>query len=151
MKLFTRISRWGAGLFSGKDQSMAGADRKLERAAQGLLYPSETDAPVRAFAWRDASPFSAEALAAKLGYDTSTPIQTTDLDTFFEPVTKPQAWYGDEEQERMRRFIALRDLLKADLRDLKVYRIGSTSIDVYVVGRDARGRYYGVYTKVVET
>ncbi len=94
---------------------------RLEQAVDGLLFPSETDAPLHLFAWPDTLPFSAQALLASAGYDPATPLQTTDLDRFLRPVTTPRAWYGDEEQERMHRFRALRDLLKAELSNITHY------------------------------
>jgi hypothetical protein len=124
---------------------------RLEQAVDGLLFPSESDAPLHVFVWRATTPFSREALRAHAGYDASTPIQATDLESFFHPVTTPRAWYGEAEQKRMRRFMALRDLLNAELCNIKVYKIGTVAIDVYVVGRDANGMYLGVTTNVVET
>ena len=124
---------------------------RLEEATAGLLFPSESDEPLHVFVWRDAAPFSPQALLAHAGCDPTTPIRTTDPDRFFRPVTTPRAWHGEEEQARMRRFKALRDLLKAELRDIKVYKIGTVAIDVYVVGRAANGAYCGFTTKVVET
>jgi hypothetical protein len=124
---------------------------RLEQAVDGLLFPSESDAPLRVFGWRDTVPFSPEALRAHAGYAETTPIQTTELDSFFHPVTTPQTWYGEAEQERLRRFTALLALLKAELSDITVYKVGTVAIDVYVVGRAACGTYLGVTTKVIET
>ena len=124
---------------------------RLEQAVAGLLFPSETDAPLHVFAWRATVPFSAQALLASAGYGPATPLQTTDLRRFFRPVTTPRAWYGDEEQKRMRRFRALRDLLEAELSDITVYKVGTGAINVYLVGRAADGTYCGLTTHVVET
>jgi hypothetical protein len=41
--------------------------------------------------------------------------------------------------------------LHDNLSDLKVYRLGTIDIDVYLVGRANEGNYAGLYTKVVET
>ena len=124
---------------------------RLKEASAGLLYPSETDAPLHVFVWQDAAPFSPQRLLASAGYDRATPLRITDLDRFFQPVTTPQPWHDEEEQESVRRFTALRDLFKATLRDIKVYKIGSVAIDVYVIGRAADGTYCGLTTRVVET
>jgi hypothetical protein len=124
---------------------------RLEQAVDSLLFPSEGDAPLHVFVWRESTPFSPEALLIHAGYDQTTPVRTSDLESFFRPVTTPRAWYGEEEQERLRRFSALLDLLNAELSDVKVYKVGTVAIDVYVVGRDAQGNYLGVTTNVVET
>ena len=130
---------------------MTALTARLEQAIDGLLFPSETDAPLHVFVWRATVPFSAQALLASAGYGPATPLQTTDLRRFFRPVTTPRAWYGAEEQERMRRFRALRDLLEAELSDITVYKVGTSAIDVYLVGRAADGTSCGLTTHVVET
>lgn len=131
----------------------SGADlaTRLEQAVTGLLYPSETDAPVEVFVWRDEAPFTQQALLASSGYDEKTAVKTIDLDRFFRPVTTPQSWHGPAEQERVQRFTALRALLESELDDISVYRVGSVNIDVYVIGHTADGTYMGVKTQVVET
>src|SRR4051794_16159041 len=70
-----RRSRTGAG--------MADLATRLETAVAGLLYPSETDAPVEVFVWREQTPFSQQALLASAGDDQK--IKTIDLDRFFAP------------------------------------------------------------------
>ncbi len=124
---------------------------RLEEAIDGLLFPSESDEPLRVFVWDDTVPFSPEVLLAEAGYPETTPIKTTTLDRFFRPVTTAREWHGEEEQEHVRRFRALRNLLKAELDDVTVYKLGTVAIDVYVVGRAADGRHYGITTRVVET
>ena len=124
---------------------------RLEQAVDGLLFPSESDAPLHVFVWDDPVPFSPQALLATTGYDSTTPIKAIDLNRFFRPVITKREWHGDEEQERTRRFRELRDLLNAELDDIKVYKIGTAAVDVYVVGRAGDGNYYGLTTTVVET
>ncbi len=51
----------------------------------------------------------------------------------------------------MRRFLALQKVLETNLHDIKVYKVGTINIDVYVVGQAADGTYEGIHTKVVET
>ena len=124
---------------------------RLEQAVDGLLFPSESDAPLAVFVWPAGSPFSPQALLAHAGKDAATPIRTTDLDTFFAPVMTPESWHGEAEQEQVRRFTAVRDLLAAELSDVAVYRIGTITIDVYIVGRTAGGTHLGLTTRLVET
>ena len=125
--------------------------RQLQQAVDGLLFPSETDAPIRPFVWRDHAPFSPQALLVHRGYQSTTPIQETSIDRFFRAVTTPRDWHGPEEQERVQRFTALRDLLRMKLNDVTVYKIGTGAIDVYVIGRDPTGNYLGITTHAVET
>lgn len=124
---------------------------RLEQAIDGLLYPSESDAPLQVFVWPEGTPFSLKALRTHIATSKKTPIQKVDLDTFFRPVTTPQDWFGEAEQERMEKFTALLTLLKAELSDITVYKVGKIDIDVYVLGHTSAGEYLGITTKVVET
>ena len=124
---------------------------KIEDASQGLVFISETDAPVEPFVWSASTPFSPEALRAYAKIDAAEPFKTEAVDHFFRNVTVARDWHEDVEQEQVRRFTALRDTLKDLLRDITVYRFGSTAIDVFVLGQDESGAVMGVHTKVVET
>jgi hypothetical protein len=124
---------------------------RLTDAADGLTFTSETDAPVEVFVWPEGTPFSAEALRVHEHIDAAEPLETEEVDHFFRNVTKPREWHEAAEKEQVRRFGALRDLLKAELTDVAVYRLGSTAISVYVLGRAADGTTTGIRTKVVET
>ena len=127
--------------------------KALAAATDGLLYPSESDSPVTSFV-RDGGALSVASPkdALKLGdYPAKTHVSTQGLERFFKPATEVQDWFGDEERGRAARFTALRDLLKANLTKLKVYRIGDVTKDVYVVGRSSAGEIAGIKTQVVET
>lgn len=124
---------------------------RIEEAARDLMFMSETDVPVEPFAWSADTPFTPEALRATARIAADEPLTTEDIDRFFRNPTTPRDWHEDAEKEQVRRFTALRDLLKAELSDIKVYRFGSTAIEVYVVGRAADGSMLGIHTNVVET
>ncbi|HEY0736717.1 MAG TPA: nuclease A inhibitor family protein [Herpetosiphonaceae bacterium] len=120
--------------------------------SEGLLFMSETDAPVQLFVWEESTPFSIEALREAKGYNDSTPIAKLDVDEFFGPATRAYDWHGPEERERVRRFQALLETLKARLSDIAAYKVGASgTIDVFVVGRAEDGTFAGVTTQVVET
>jgi hypothetical protein len=125
---------------------------EITHLSKGLLFPSETDAPIRPWVWRRPDRFSLEALRAAQGYSQDTPIVTLDLDEFFASATRDYDWHGPEEQERARRFRAVVAALKARLRDIRVYKVGeSGTLDVFAVGRADDGTTAGVTTQVVET
>ncbi len=60
-------------------------------------------------------------------------------------------WKPEQERAIARRFQALLRLLKENLDDLKVYRVGTINIAVYIVGRTVTGNWVGLSTRVVET
>ncbi len=124
----------------------------LKQAADGLLFPSETDAPLVPFFWprEDSSKLTPETLASLAGVAADTPIKSTKLATFFRPATKAEEWHNEEESAQVARFQELVKTLKGTLDDVNVFRLGNTRIDVYVVGK-VEGGYAGLKTLVVET
>lgn len=51
----------------------------------------------------------------------------------------------------MQKFQTLVTKLKDNLTDIKVYRLGTIDIDVYIVGKTPSGDLAGIFTKVIET
>ncbi|MEO7507840.1 MAG: nuclease A inhibitor family protein [Pyrinomonadaceae bacterium] len=123
-------------------------------ATKDLLYPSETDARVVPFVWTadgGQKEITAAAVARLAGHPSEAAVEEIPAELFFGKVTKKQSWHTEVGRERARRFTELEALLKEHLHGLRVFRIGSTAIDVYVVGVDTQDRLAGVSTKVVET
>jgi hypothetical protein len=160
---------------------------QLEQAAQGLLFPSETDAPLDPFFWPNASPGAGSPAGDSLGREISDsaapsglasdseapdaltpnaltpdslaqwadikpgePIKTVKLDTFFRAATQQEEWHNDEEKAQVEKFKDLVKVIKDNLKDVRVFRLGDTAMDVYVVGK-VEGGWAGLKTKVVET
>ncbi|MGK4006481.1 nuclease A inhibitor family protein [Sorangium sp. So ce1036] len=123
----------------------------LEEAAQPLLFPSESDHPLRPFRWDGGDVPSPSALRAARGAAAETPVEVTTVGDFFAPVLEPAEEAGDAALTDAGRYRQLVALLEAHLTDLRVYRVGSVDIDVYVLGRHPSGAWLGLRTKVVET
>ena len=131
---------------------MTALNDEISQASAGLLFPSESDAPVHLFVWQGQQPFSIAALRRAQGYSADMPIGTFDVDEFFGPATRAYDWHGPADQERTQRFRALVELLKARLHDVAAYKVGkSGTLDVFVVGQADDGTFAGVRTQVVET
>jgi hypothetical protein len=126
-------------------------EEEIKRASKGLWYVSETDGEIRLFAGRPAGAVTAENLLAQIGKDPGTPIEEKDFSKFFDRLTAIADWFGDEEKATAERFAELRRVLAANLRDLKVFKVGEIELDVYVVGLDQNGSLIGIRTKAVET
>ncbi len=123
----------------------------LRKATEGLLFPSETDAPLEVFEWpgEQGKPDKARVLAlAKL--PAGTPVKTKSVDAFFKEVTQEQSWHDDEEKAEVQKFKQVVQTLKDSLADPKVFQAGKAESDVYIVGRTDAG-WAGVKTKVVQT
>lgn len=73
------------------------------------------------------------------------------VDGFFAIVTQEEDWHDEEKRETVKRFQNLVSVLKQNLSQLQVYRVGSIEIDVYIVGVTDGGGLAGLSTKLVET
>lgn len=124
----------------------------LQAAAEGLLCPSETDAPLTAFFWPDTemSPLTPEHFRELASLSAEAPVKTVTLTSFFRPTTKEEDWHNEEEQAEVKRFQALVATLRATLQHLQVFRAGETKADVYIIGA-VEGGWAGLQTVVVET
>jgi hypothetical protein len=115
----------------------------LGKAAEGLRYPSETDAPFEPFSWgRADSDLTPEKAARLAGASAADPVEEQSADDFFQ--------YLDA-AENADQFRKLRQAVTAQLSGLRVFRIGQVNIDVYLVGRTKDGEWAGLTTHSVET
>ena len=117
-----------------------------------LVYISETDSPFEPVSGGKISNVTIESVLDNLNLERpARDIEETDFDDFFEKLIRPRHWDRPEDSMRRDRFARLRDLLKENLTDIHVFRLGKVQIDIYIVGIDADGRLAGVRTKAVET
>ena len=124
----------------------------LGKASEGLLFPSETDAPFTSFFWSatTSDPFTPAALTEFVGAATDAPIKTVKLANFFRDAVKEEDWHNAEEKAEAARFQELLETIKSSLESPQVFRVGATKMDVYIVGK-VEGGYAGLKTEVVET
>jgi hypothetical protein len=114
--------------------------KPLKDAVKGLSFPSETDAPITAFAW-PAGPVSAGGVRAQTGADKKTPIEELSLAEFFRSV--PHSFRGNYHEL----LVAIADVLSG----VKVFKLGTVRIRAYVVGVTEDGIRAGIQTELVET
>lgn len=107
----------------------------MREATRGLTHMSESDYPFEVFDWGEAEP-TPEFLRGLDGLGADAPVETRSPAEFFRGANS---------------FQTLRRLLEENLSDLKVFRVGTINIPVYVAGRSASGSWLGVSTRVVET
>jgi hypothetical protein len=125
----------------------------IERAAAGLLMPSESDYPfelVRFPQLTGASLEPAELLAA-LQLPADSPVETTTLDHLFRNVAVPHDWHDEVQQQQVPRFQALRQAILEHLSDVQVFRVGEVQVGVYILGRTDGGEWAGLKTTLIET
>jgi len=114
----------------------------LRAACKGLVYASETDAPVKAFAWPGGghAPTAADVLARSEAAADS-PVEESTVAAFFRGV--PKAAKAD--------YLHLAGVLADHLSGAKVFLVGEVRRTAYVVGTAADGTWAGVTTQLVET
>lgn len=124
---------------------------QIKNASKGLYYISETDAEILPFTGSKADSVTKEEVLRQTNSQTDVNVEEREFGEIFARLTKMQDWFGDEEKATAERFSALKDLLEKNLRDLKVFKIGSIDIDIYFVGLDAENNLMGIQTKAIET
>jgi len=115
----------------------------LKKASKGLLYVSETESKLHPFVWEDAGELDEKAIltAGEYEYDGHTPVKRVTLEDFLRAVP----------EEDRAGFDRLASVLREQLTDLRVYKLGKVEKDVYVVGKTPAGQWAGVWASVVET
>jgi len=126
--------------------------RQLEELAAGLLYPSETDAPIEVFLWEtgERGALSLDALLDYYGIAHNT-VAEVPPEEFFEGVTDTYEWQDSQERADTERFCTMRDLFFANTTAQKHFWIGEHTVDVFLWGRTRDGNYVGFKTRIVET
>lgn len=124
---------------------------QLSSATQGLLFLSETDAPFEVIYWPAQGELTPTKLLQLTEHPPDAPVELRTVDEFFAIATAEEDWHDEEERETVQRFRQLVSILKQNLSQLQVYRVGSIEIDVYIVGVAQSGDWAGLSTQVVET
>lgn len=116
------------------------ARQDLTEAIAGLLYPSESDFPFD-LVEGDTPGESPREFVVRVS-DSALPIEELAPRTFFEPLLE-----SDDDG----RFAILRATLEAHLSQLRIFRVGRTEIDIYLIGKTKEGDVVGLHTRSVET
>jgi len=126
---------------------------ELNAATEGLLFQSESDYPISAFCLPSGNrkTLSRDEVAALVNSKSQGAVTEISFDDFFSSATAEQSWQGPAEKANVNRFKNLVHVLKTTLSDIRVFRIGDTEAEIYVIGRTSCGDFGGISTKVIET
>jgi hypothetical protein len=124
---------------------------QFQNAIANLLWISEADYSWEVKLWENVGELSPEKVLELTGHNLETPIETVNLEQFFQHITQSQSWHNEQEKEDVRRYQALVQLIKDNLTNTLVYRVGSVEIDLYVIGQTQSNNYLILSTKSVET
>lgn len=125
---------------------------RLERAADGLLFLSEVDAPFE-YVELPGIPdgeIAADAVAEALG-EPDAPMEARSLDDFLAGHVEHVDPADTVAQQNVARFEALKAALMERLSGVCVFRVGAVEVRYYVIGRTAEGRVAGLVTRALET
>ena len=123
---------------------------KLKEASTGLLMMSESDYPFEVVQWEGAAPATQEKILQLTGSQ-NLPVEIVDLDYLFRNCAFEQEWHNELQKKDVKKFQKLIQMLKDNLTDICVYRVGQINIDAYIIGQTKDGHLAGVVTKLVET
>jgi hypothetical protein len=124
---------------------------QLQQASEGLLFGSETDAPFEVIHWPTQGELTPTKLLQLTEHSPDAPVEIVSVDEFFDVANAEEDWHDEEERETAKRFQNLVNILKQNLSQLQVYRVGSVEINAYIVGVTDGGGLAGLSTKLVET
>jgi hypothetical protein len=122
----------------------------LQNASQGLLYTSESDYPYEVICWEKPESLTEDWLLQKANFPPDSPIDCFNLDDFCDPDAPDPDWYGEEEKAQSARFSYLMNAIADNLENVKVYRIGKTAIQIYILGQLGQ-QVIGLKTIAIET
>ena len=124
---------------------------QLKQASKGLFFLSETDAPFEVIHCSAQGELTPAKLLQLTNHPPDAPLKMLAVDEFFAIATQEEDWHDEEERETVKRFQHLVSVLKHNLSQLQVFRVGNTNIDAYIVGVTPGGDWTGLSTKLVET
>ena len=137
--------------FQNNNKNSGSLTNAITVACEGLIYTSETDAPVVPVSGTAIDVINRETILQQTGSPGDAAVEEVTFDGFFARLTTEKDWYGDVEKARAKKFAELQELLEGSLSERKVFRIGRTQLDIFAVGIDKDGCLMGVTTKAVET
>jgi hypothetical protein len=113
--------------------------QSLKEKTAGVFFMSESDYPFEVVNWDNIEPTEQFLLGIPSEYPSNV-VEEADFGTFYEKYAARSPEYKP--------FL---DILRDNLTDLKVYRVGRVNIGIFIVGKSEEGAWLGVSTRSVET
>ncbi|MGD9629522.1 MAG: nuclease A inhibitor family protein [Pyrinomonadaceae bacterium] len=124
---------------------------RLEKLCGRLNFVSETDSPVEPFTISSAEGDADAEFERMIVSQNKGPIEEIDPSIFFDRLTKEKEWHTGREKKAAADYAKLENLLRENLKGLRVLRVGSVRVDIYVAGHSSPNTITGVRTRAVET
>lgn len=133
-----------------RSKPQPGLKDRIEKACEGLVYVSETDAPIELFFDSSMNEPSANELLQRLGKQEESASESVNVEDFFARLTLAKEWHTKEQARNVLKFKKLQRLLEKELENMRVIRIGKIRVEIYVIGKSTDG-IVGIKTFSVET
>ena len=121
---------------------------ELARAVEGLFYMSESDYPFQTVIVEGLTP---ALLRETAGAAVGARVETRDPDDFFARASAVRMSPGAGGRAEPASLHDLLRVLRMNLKDVRVYRVGEVQIRAYVLGKAPSGSWLGLSTILVET
>jgi len=123
----------------------------LEKLCGRLTFVSETDSAVVPFTITSETNNVDAEFIRMMASRRKEPIEESDTAAFFARLTQEKEWHTDREKKASADYAKLERFLRKNLNGLRVYRVGSIRVDIYVAGHSSPNTIVGVRTMAVET
>jgi hypothetical protein len=122
---------------------------RFGQLSEGLLFQSETDAPITIYELppeksKQWPPSTGGQFLQLIGEAESTPVEKLSPEKFFRDLLP-----GNEDHQGQ--VAEFRKYLTEELKDLEGFRVGAIQIKIFVLGKDDSGKVVGLQTLSVET
>ncbi|HEX8175584.1 MAG TPA: nuclease A inhibitor family protein [Pyrinomonadaceae bacterium] len=125
--------------------------QELKEAASGLWVMSESDYPFEIVQLEGEAEPGQQLLRQVSGSPPDAPVEGRTVDEFF----RTKIYYAVEgsrpDENVTQRTQSILKLLRENLTELRVYRVGTINIAVLILGKSREGNWLGLSTRVVET
>ncbi len=123
----------------------------LAELTNRLLWLSESEFPFQIITW-DTDRVTIEQLLKLTYHPPHTPVHTLGIDEFFAPALEGLGSYSYIlDQALIGRYQSLYNYLTYFLHNIKVYRVGTDPIYIYIMGLTRDENLAGIGTQVIET
>ncbi len=124
----------------------------LKQSSTGLLMMSESEYPFEVINWGSkCEPLTTQKILQITNHPQDSLIEEVELEYLFRNIAFAQEWHDEHQKQEVVKFQTLFNTLKDNLEEIKVYRVGTSSIDIYIIGKTPTDDLIGLSTKAIET
>ena len=123
---------------------------QLKEKTEGLFFLSESDYPFETLRW-GSSDITDDFLRNLPAENSQASVEERSFEDFYQKYAGKDHNRPATLQQLADSYRPAFDVLRKNLTDLRVYRVGRVNIGVYLVGKSDEGNWLGLSTRSVET